>query len=219
MSIINGRFVGLSDREFVLRTGDSDGHGGGKIYPVDPTAVAHFKAVLAQQKRPSPGVRRGGSGRLDAGLQQKANELIDRARQRAAAAQSETKETDVKDKQVSELTETAVRDAHARFVDGESVKALANELGVPWQTLRGQFRRYGLPAGRQGSKERKPVRAVSKMETTVVPARATAVAHEPTPTDLRAQLGVIYELLSLAEAQSVTLRGKISVELHAEVSF
>ncbi|MBK6708883.1 MAG: hypothetical protein IPG51_00865 [Chloroflexi bacterium] len=40
-----------------------------------------------------------------------------------------------------------------------------------------------------------------------------------TPPDLREQLGVIQELLGLAEAQSVTLRGKISVDLHAEVAF
>ena len=72
MSVINGRFVGLNDREFILRTG-GEIQGGGRIHAVDPTAVAHFKAVLAQQqaeptrpRRPSPGIRRGGNGRLDA---------------------------------------------------------------------------------------------------------------------------------------------------------
>jgi len=229
VSVINGRFVGVNDREFILRTGSGgEDHGGGKIYPVDPAAVAHFKAVLAQQqaeparqRRPSPGIRRGGNGRLDADLQRKVDELKERARQRAAAAQAETKELDVTEKQVSELTETAVREAHGRFSQGESVKTLADELGVPWQTLRGQFRRYGLPAGREGARKRQPVRAAAKVETAVVPVQATAVAADgPTsPNDLREQLGVIQELLSLAEAQSVTLRGRISVDLHAEVAF
>ncbi|MCB8988107.1 MAG: hypothetical protein H6661_10210 [Ardenticatenaceae bacterium] len=209
--------------------------GGGKIYPIDPAAVAHFKAVLAQQqvesdrkRRPSPGIRRGGNGRLDADLQRKIDELQVRARQRAAAAQAETKELDVTEKRVNELTETAVREAHGRFSQGESVKTLADELGVPWQTLRGQFRRYGLPAGREGARKRQPVRAAAKVETAVVPVQATAVATNghAQPDDLREQLAVIQEqlaviqeLLGLAEAKQVTLRGKISVELHAEVAF
>jgi len=226
VSLINGRFVGLNDREFILRTGGDGDAGGGRIYPVDPAAVAHFKAVLAQQqaeptrmRRPSPGIRRGGNGRLDADLQRKVNELAERARARAAA-HAALEELDVAKNEAVELTETAVREAHGRFSQGESVKALATELGVPWQTLRAQFRQYGLPAGRQGARKRQPVRAAAKVETAVVPAQATAVAASPTPpTDLREQLGVIQELLSLAEAQSVTLRGKISVELHAEVAF
>jgi len=228
VSVINGRFVGINDREFILRTGGDGDAGGGKIYPVNPTAVAHFKAVLAQQqaeptrtRRPSPGIRRGGNGRLSADLQRKVDELKERARQRAAAAQAEIKELDVTTNEAVELTETAVREAHGRFSQGESVKTLADELGVPWQTLRGQFRRYGLPAGREGARKRQPVRAAAKVETAVVPVQATAVAADgPTsPNDLREQLGVIQELLSLAEAQSVTLRGRISVDLHAEVAF
>ena len=136
--------------------------------------------------------------------------------------------------EVAELTEVAVREAHGRFTKGESVMALATELGVPWQRLQGQFRRYGL-AGRQEAGKSKPVRAVAKAATAVVPVRETAVAETavaatavaatspasgPTPpTGLREQLGVIQELLGLAEAQSVTLRGKICVDLHAEVAF
>lgn len=53
----------------------------------------------------------------------------------------------------------------------------------------------------------------------IVPAQATAVAAPTHPGDLRQQLIVIQDLLSLAEAQSIALRGKISVELHAEVVF
>lgn len=57
----------------------------------------------------------------------------------------------------------------------------------------------------------------------VIPAQETAVAANghgsDQANDLRVQLGVIQELLSLAEAKQVTLRGKISVELHAEVAF
>lgn len=53
-------------------------------------------------------------------------------------------------------------------------------------------------------------------ETAVVP-NGQANGHQP--GDLRGQLAVIQELMSLAEAQQVTLRGKISVELHAEITF
>lgn len=59
----------------------------------------------------------------------------------------------------------------------------------------------------------------------VVPARETAVAANSNGSsgdqagDLREQLDLIQELLGLAEAKQVTLRGKISVELHAEVAF
>ncbi|MBK7916475.1 MAG: hypothetical protein IPJ94_09475 [Chloroflexi bacterium] len=53
MTLINGRVVGINQREFSLRTGsDEESHGGGRLYAVDPAAVAHLKAVLAAQ--PSP---------------------------------------------------------------------------------------------------------------------------------------------------------------------
>lgn len=54
-----------------------------------------------------------------------------------------------------------------------------------------------------------------------VPVEETAVATngDQQPGDLREQLTVIQELLALAEAKQVTLSGKISVDLHAEVSF
>ncbi len=233
MTLINGRVVGINQREFSLRTGsDEESHGGGKLYEVDPAAVAHFKAVLASQPPRKPQAvssqRQKQSGRLDADLQRKVNELAERARARAAAQAEtvETKELDVAEQEKPELTETAVREAHGRFSQGESVKALAAELGVSWQSLRAQFRRYGLSAGRQEARKSKPVRAAAKLETAVVPVQETAVAAtavaatSPTPpADLREQLGVIQELLSLAEAQSVTLRGKICVDLHAEVAF
>ena len=325
MTLINGRVVGINQREFSLRTGsDEESHGGGMIYEVDPAAVAHFKAVLASQPPRKPQAissqRQKQSGRLDADLQRKVNELAARARAKALAAAEtietvETKEFDMAEQEkpelaeagkiypddiilaaeqmmakspkarrwgdvldervvavwrqwlddgigydaiaqnnglcpisestvrrlvaqyptartsapvpypvatavAIELTETAVREAHGRFTRGESVKVLAVELGVPWQTLQGQFRRYGL-AGRQEAGKSKPVRAAGQVETAVVPVQETAVAAtSPTPpTDLREQLGVIQELLGLAEAQSVTLRGKISVDLHAEVAF
>lgn len=227
MTLINGRVVGINQREFSLRTGsDEASHGGGKLYEVDPVAVAHFKAVLASQPPRKPQAissqRQKQSGRLDADLQRKVNELAARARAKALAAAENEKDKDkeliVAEQSTNvELTETTVREAHGRFVKGESVKALVAELGVPWQTLRGQFRRYGLAEGRQGAEKRQPVRATAKVETAVVPAQATA---SPTPpADLREQLGVIQELLGLAEAKQVTLRGKISVDLHAEVAF
>jgi len=229
MSIINGRVVGINQQEFDIRTGRGDQDaGGGKIHEVDPAAVAHFKAVLAAQPPRKPqGIssQRQGSARVDPDIRRKANELAARARAiaiaQAAQPDQEAKEMNVMDEQVHEFTEPFVRKVHERFSSGESVKALANELGVPWQTLRAQFRRYGLPAGRTDVKKRKPVRAASKAETAVVPVRETAVAvHAPASSgELRAQLVVIQELLTLAEAQSVTLSGKISVDLHAEVAF
>ncbi len=235
MTLINGRVVGINQREFSLRTGsDEESHGGGRLYEVDPAAVAHFKAVLAAQPPRKPQAissqRQKQTGRLDADLQRKVNELAARARAKALAEiietveiveTVETKEFDVAKNEVVELTETAVREAHGRFTKGESVKALAAEMGVPWQSLRAQFRRYGLAEGRLGAGKSQPVGAGAKVETAVVPVQATAVAAtSPTPpADLREQLGVIQELLGLAEAQSVTLRGKISVDLHAEVAF
>ncbi|MBK7914660.1 MAG: hypothetical protein IPJ94_00050 [Chloroflexi bacterium] len=229
MTLINGRVVGINQREFSLRTGsDEESHGGGRLYEVDPAAVAHLKAVLASQPPRKPQAissqRQKQAGRLDADLQRKVNELAARARAKALAETVETVETkefDVTKNEVVELTETAVREAHGRFTKGESVKALAAEMGVPWQSLRAQFRRYGLAEGRLGAGKSQPVGATAKVETAVVPVQETAVAvTSPTPpADLREQLGVIQELLSLAEAQSVTLRGKICVELHAEVAF
>lgn len=232
MTLINGRVVGINQREFSLRTGsDEESHGGGRLYEVDPAAVAHFKAVLAAQPPRKPQAvssqRQKQTGRLDADLQRKVNELAARARAKALAEiietveTVETKEFDVAEQEKPELTETAVREAHGRFTKGESVKALAAEMGVPWQSLRAQFRRYGLAEGRQGAGKSQPVGATAKVATAVVPVQATAVAAtSPTPpADLREQLGVIQELLGLAEAQSVTLRGKICVELHAEVAF
>ncbi len=229
MTLINGRVVGINQREFSLRTGsDEESHGGGRLYEVDPAAVAHFKAVLAAQPPRKPQAissqRQKQAGRLDADLQRKVNELAARARAKALAEiieTVETKEFDVTKNEVVELTETAVREAHGRFTKGESVKALAAEMGVPWQSLRAQFRRYGLAEGRQGAGKSQPVGAGAKVETAVVPVQATAVAATSTtpPADLREQLGVIQELLGLAEAQSVTLRGKICVDLHAEVAF
>ena len=212
--------------------------GGGKIYPVDPAAWEHFKAVMAQQQdrprqeRKPTGIKRGGNGRLDADLQRKVDELKERARQRSVAVQAETKELDMTKKEADELTETAVREAHGRFSSGESVKALANELGIPWQTLRGQFRRYGLPAGRADVKKRKPagVRARTPEPqpqpepTAVVPVQETAVAPAPNGhavagdlTAVSEQLAALQALLSQAEAKSVSISGRIRLELTAEV--
>ncbi len=234
MTLINGRVVGINQREFTLRTGgDEESHGGGRLYPVDPAAVAHLKAVLASQPPRKPQAissqRQKQSGRLDADLQRKVNELAARARAKALAAAENEKDKELIVAEQStnvELTETAVREAHGRFVKGESVKVLAVELGVPWQSLRAQFRRYGLAEGRQGTAKPKPPGAAVKVETAVVPVQATAVAATAVaanghaqPTDLREQLGVIQELLGLAEAKQVTLRGKICVDLHAEVAF
>ncbi len=231
MSLINGRVRGINQQEFDIRTGrdDQDVGGGGKIYEVDPAAVAHFKAVLAAQPPRKPQAissQRYGSGRIDPEIRRRANELAARARAQAFAQAAqpdiqEVKELTVTKEETTELTEAAVRLAHARFAQGESVKALAAEMGVPWQTLRAQFRRHGLTEGRQGTAKNKPVMAGAKVETAVVPVRETAVAvHAPAPSgDLRTQLVVIQELLNLAEAQSVTLSGKISVDLHAEVAF
>ena len=37
MTLINGRVVGINQREFSLRTGsDEESHGGGRLYEVDP---------------------------------------------------------------------------------------------------------------------------------------------------------------------------------------
>ncbi|MBK7916476.1 MAG: hypothetical protein IPJ94_09480 [Chloroflexi bacterium] len=86
-----------------------------------------------------------------------------------------------------------MREAHGRFTKGESVKALAAEMGVPWQSLMAQFRRYGLAEGRQGAAKSqpakpKPVWAAVKVETAVVPVQATAVATNG-HTDLRGAVG------------------------------
>ncbi len=228
MSLINGRVRGINQQEFDIRTGrDDQDAGGGRIYEVDPAVVAHFKAVLAAQpprkSRATISQRRQGASRVDPEIRRRANELAARAKALAfaqtAQPDKEVKELTVTKEETTELTEADVRLAHARFAQGESVKVIASELGIPWQTLRARFRQYGLTQGRVDASNRKPVRAVSKVETAVVPAQVTAVAPEQAPTDLRAQLSVIQELLSLTEAQSVTLRGKISVDLHAEVSF
>lgn len=204
MSLINGRVRGINQQEFDIRTGrDDQDAGGGRIYEVDPAVVAHFKAVLADQPPRKPRTtisqRRQGASRVDPEIRRRANELAARAKALAfaqtAQPDKEVKKLTVTKEETTELTEADVRLAHARFAQGESVKVIASELGIPWQTLRARFRQYGLTQGRVDASNRKPVRAVSKVETAVVPAQVTAVAPEQAPTDLRAQLSVIQELL------------------------
>ena len=260
MSVINGRVVGFDDREFTLHTGSDGEAGGGKIYPVDPAAVAHFKAVLAEReatKRPSArrvtGIKRASTG-LDNDLQRKVNAAAERvaAKKAAAAAvggEAATAEAPVSVKKNEDeetmnnqkLTSEQVVALHGRYMAGENIRVLATEAGIPWQRLSGIFRQEGLPprpylgkggnvSHKRGPKSRNaatprkspaPKTAVVPAPTAVVPAQETAVAtNGPMQTgDLRQQLTLIQELLGLAEAQSVTLHGKISVELHAEVAF
>lgn len=143
MSVINGRFVGLSqDREFTLHTGRDGEAGGGKIYPVDPAAVAHFKAVLAQQeatKRPSSrretGIKRASTG-LDNDLQQKVNAAAARiAAKKAAATIAEEpdkkNEDEVNPMSSQELTIEQVSAMHGRYMAGENIRDLAAVWVIP----------------------------------------------------------------------------------------
>ena len=222
MTLINGRVVGINQREFSLRTGsDEESHGGGRLYEVDPAAVAHFKAVLAAQPPRKPQAissqRQKQTGRLDADLQRKVNELAARARAKALAEIIETVETeefDVTKNEVVELTETAVREAHGRFTKGESVKALAAEMGVPWQSLRAQFRRHGLAEGRQGA-----AKSAKTATTTVQTATAVALTTDEPVGSLQDQLAALQQVLTIAEAKSVAVNGRVKIELSAEVNF
>jgi len=103
----------------------------------------------------------------------------------------------------------AVHNLEAADVLGEA-DMLGEAVGAPERAV-------GAPTA-----EREPeAESRQPRPTAVVPVQETAVATNGhvQPDDLREQLAVIQELLGLAEAKQVTLRGKISVELHAEVAF
>lgn len=121
--------------------------GGGKIYPVDPAAWEHFKAVMARQQdqprrcQPKPaGIKRGGNGRLDADLQRKVDELRERAAQKAAFQPPE--ENTMKPK----MTNDEVLAAHRRYaVEGLSLRQAAESTSMSEPGLTGRFKRMGLP--------------------------------------------------------------------------
>lgn len=253
--------------------------GGGKIYEVDPAAVAHFKACLAQQEatvrpwqRQAPaGIKR--AGRLDTDLQRKINELRERAKARADAKEAKENTAVSTSKK---MTEEELVSAHRRYVlSGLSLAAIAEDWSISSTPMRHQWQRLELPLRDRGGRftpaeltricevhgltpaeivgnpanvpdsqapdfPAQNVRAqTSKLEPVVVfrngapvPFAATAAddddEQEPTATAVATtdgrgltavneQLAALQSLLAMAEARSVTISGKISVQLTAEV--
>ncbi len=253
--------------------------GGGRIYEVDPAAVAHFKACLAQQeatvrpwqrKQPT-GIK--ADGRLDADLQRRLNALRERAKARADAKEAKENTAVSTSKKMTE--EELVR-AHRRYVlSGLSLAAIAEDWSITGTPMRHQWQRLELPLRDRGGRftpaeltricqvhgltpaeivgnpanvpdlqaadfPAQNVRAqTSKLEPVVVfrngapvPFASTAAddddEHEPAATAVATtdgrgltavneQLAALQSLLAMAEARSVTISGKISVQLTAEV--
>ena len=130
--------------------------GGGKIYEVDPAAVAHFKACLAQQEaavRPwqrqaTAGIKR--AGRLDTDLQRKINELRERAKARADAKEAKESTAVSTSKKMTE--EELVR-AHRRYVlSGLSLAAIAEDWSITGTPMRHQWQRLELPLRDRGGR-------------------------------------------------------------------
>ncbi len=229
VTVLSGSTVGPG-REFELRTGTS--RGGGRIYEVDPEVVANFKAKLAEQK-PARKPRR--NGRVDAAVQKRIEAIVARAKANSAPVEiDEPEEVCIPVAETVKWTDEMVQALHGRYMAGESIKALGAEVGEDWRRLLKRFNEAGLPRRERlirgqvtkAAPKKKPVAASVGAPTVepeaakaIVPAQATAVAAPTHPGDLRQQLIVIQDLLSLAEAQSIALRGKISVELHAEMVF
>lgn len=193
--------------------------------------------------RRETGIKRTSSG-LDSDLAKKVaatKARMEAKKAAAAAAESEaaTEPEPVKKNEeiMSEkpiktgLSDEQIRVLHGRYLAGESMRKLAAEAGISWQRLSGIFQQEGLPGrpyltkqghvGRNRGPKKNQKPAVKKQETAVVPVQETAVAtngHTP-PGDLREQLGMVQELLSLATAKNIRLSGKIHIELSAEVEF
>lgn len=241
--------------------------GGGKIYPVDPAAWEHFKAVMAQQQdrprqeRKPTGIKR--NGRLDADLQRKVDELRERARQKAGAQEDSSMPRPQK------MTDDEIIAAHRRYVlEFTSVLATAETTPLGETPLKKRFDKLELPvrdhSGRFSPAEIERICAVHRIEpeeilmkgsdpdpakpaeyrvvwregapvpngeqTAVSPGPRAVIANGSAPAvtmpdphdngiDIGEQLALLSDLLAQANAQSVTLTGRISIQLQAEVIF
>jgi transposase-like protein len=104
-----------------------------------------------------------------------------------------------------------VRAAHGCFVQGESIKELAQELGIPWQTLRAQFRQYGLSAGKVETAV-VPATVQKKVGTAVTPSSHTNPVAVADGMDRIISLGRLVRDLQAAGVD-VTVSGRVVVEL------
>lgn len=139
-----------------LRTGG----GGGRIYPVDPAAVAHFKKCLAEQEAARPAWQRQqptgikGNGRLDADLQRRLNALRERAKARAdARADAQEPKESAAVTTSKKMTDDELIRAHRRYVlSGLSLAAVAEDLAITGTPLRHQWQRLDLPMRDRGGR-------------------------------------------------------------------
>jgi hypothetical protein len=223
MTVINGRCL-IPLREFEIKTGgeESSRAVAGRIHPVDPAAVARFKQVLADQeptRKPRPQRRPHRPG-LDADLQQKVEEHAARARARKLAEDAEQqasveepapKEIEMTEK--TELKDDMVCALHKRYMAGESMKLLAAELDMPWQTLQAEFRRCGMP-------KRPPIGQIEVAPTQVEPVK-TAVSPLNGQADPVAVADGMDRIISLGRlvrelktaGVAVKVSGRVMVEL------
>lgn len=155
MTILNGRFVGAQEREFVLHTGGEE-PAGGKIYPVDPAVVARFKAMLAAQEKAKSeqqlkrAIKRGGIKRNNAGVDNDLAERVEKLRAIAAARRAAETMPEAKKEQEMpaprKLNDDEIVAAHRRYVlENLSVGKLVESLTIGETPLVRQFERLGLP--------------------------------------------------------------------------
>lgn len=170
---------------------------GGKIYTPDPAAVARLRAILEdeRQTRPTPlqsgtekqlqrAVKRGGIKRnaagVDTDLAERAEKL--KALREAKAAEAKTQESDMMNEETQPakagLNENQLRAIHGRYLDGERLMDLAEEVGIASrQALQGLFAQHGLPTKTGG--DFKPGSRKSKAKPAKKP--LTKPLEKPTP--------------------------------------
>lgn len=154
MTILNGRVVGVDEREFELRTGGDEEASGGKIRTASPEAVARFKAFLAAQPaRPTPKpVSRPG---VDPDARRRANEMAVVARAKRAAEMNKQTAPAVKPEEPKEQEEMAPQSGlsdeeivavHRRYVlENLAVSVLADDISLSESALVNQFKNLDLP--------------------------------------------------------------------------
>ncbi|MBE2200496.1 MAG: hypothetical protein IAE79_17910 [Anaerolinea sp.] len=114
------------------------GYEAGRIYDVDPQAVARLRAMMQSAQ--------GAKEKMVKTIKKTTMDTDDGAGVAAVAP-----------------SPIGLQEAHSRYMDGESIKELAPLVGMSWQSLRSSFRQAGLPL-RPGKGDSRPQRRREKQQ-------------------------------------------------------
>jgi hypothetical protein len=149
--------------------------GAGNIYPVDPAAVERFKRITAEREREQK------QRQQTLAIRSQAQKKRRRKRRPSAVKPASP---------AKENKSMNLQAVHKRYMAGESIRTLASENGMAWQTLMSDFKAAGLPkrpkigaSKKNGTAPAAPEPVPTPAPTpppeeTAVPAKA---AHKPAP--------------------------------------